>query len=130
MPGAIGYGELIYALVNEVKFGKVKNKAGNTIKADMKSVTAAAEAALEKIPDDLRYSITDADGKDSYPISGTMWAVVYTNQAADKASVVVDFLRWCLHDGQEFCDALHYAKLPTALVEKADKKLDSVKVGK
>jgi phosphate transport system substrate-binding protein len=128
--GALGYIELIYAVQNDIKFGRVKNKAGEAIKADLKSITAAADAKLKNIPDDLRYSITDAEGKDSYPISGTTWAVVYTNQPADKAQIIVDFLRWCIHDGQKFCEDLHYAKLPPGLVEKADKKLDMVKTGK
>ena len=129
-PGAIGYIELIYAQQNDIKFGKVKNKAGEAITGDLKSVTAAAANALTNIPEDLRYSITDADGKDSYPIAGTTWAVIYVNQPADKGKEVVDFLRWCTHDGQQYCEALHYATLPKGLVERLDKKLDSVKVGK
>ena len=39
-----------------MKFGSVKNKAGEFVDANLKSVTAAAEAALSDIPDDLRYS--------------------------------------------------------------------------
>ena len=108
----------------------MKNKAGEAITADLKSVTAAADNALTNIPEDLRYSITDAGGKDSYPIAGTTWAVIYVNQPADKGKEVVDFLRWCTHDGQQYCEALHYATLPKGLVERLDKKLDSVKVGK
>ena len=92
-PGAIGYIELTYALQNDIKFGTVKNKTGETITADLKSVTAAADTSLKNIPDDLRYSITDAEGKDSYPIAGTTWAVIYVNQPADKGQQVVDFLR-------------------------------------
>ncbi len=126
--GSIGYIELIYALQNDIKFGKVQNKAGAAIKADLASVSAAAENSLNNLPEDLRYSITDADGKDSYPISGTTWAVLYVNQPADKGQQVVDFLRWCTHDGQQFCEDLHYAKLPKGLVEKVEKKLDAVKV--
>jgi phosphate ABC transporter phosphate-binding protein len=129
-PGALGYVELIYALQNNIKYGLVKNKEGAAIKGDLHSVTAAAENMLKNIPEDLRYSITDADGKDSYPISGTSWAVLYVDQPKDKGQQVVDFLRWCIHDGQKFCEELHYATLPTHLVERADKKLDSVKVAK
>jgi phosphate transport system substrate-binding protein len=129
-PGAIGYIELIYALQNDIKFGLVKNKEGYPIQADLKSVSAAADAALKDIPEDLRYSITNAPGKDSYPISGTSWAVLYVDQPKDKGQQVVDYLRWCIHDGQKFCEELHYATLPKGLVEKADKKLDSVKVAK
>jgi phosphate transport system substrate-binding protein len=129
-PGAIGYIELIYALQNDIKYGLVKNKEGVAIKADLKSVTAAGDNALKDIREDLRYSITDADGKDSYPISGTVWAVLYIDQPKDKGQHVVDYLRWCLHDGQKYCEELHYATLPKGLVEKADKKLDAVKVAK
>jgi len=128
-PGCIGYVELIYALQNDIQFGRVKNREGTFIEADLQSVSAAAAAALENVPDDLRYSITDAPGKDSYPISGTVWAVVSTKLPADKGPMVVDFLRWVLHEGQEYCEKLHYARLPKGLVERADKKLDQIKVG-
>jgi phosphate ABC transporter phosphate-binding protein len=129
-PGAIGYIELIYALQNNIKYGAVLNKEKVALKGDLKSVTAAADNALTTIPEDLRFSITDAPGKDSYPISGTDWAVLYVKQPKDKGQAVVDFLRWCTHDGQQFCEALQYAKLPKGLVERLDKKLDAVQVGK
>ena len=54
------------------------NAKGKTIKASMKSVTAAAATAT--IPDDLRYSITNAPGEDAYPIAGTVWAIAYVKQ--------------------------------------------------
>ncbi len=127
-PGAIGYIELIYALQNDINYGLVKNKEGATIKAELKSITAAADNALNEIPEDLRYSITDAGGKDSYPICGTVWAVIYVNQPAPTGRHVVDFLRWVTHDGQQFCEGLQYAKLPPGLVERVEKRLDSVKV--
>jgi len=127
-PGALGYIELIYALQNDIKFALVKNKERVAIKADLKSVTAAADNALKDIPEDLRYSITDASGKDSYPISGTNWAVLYVNQPAKKGQLVVDFLRWVIHDGQQYCEELHYAKLPPGIVERGEKKLASIQM--
>jgi phosphate transport system substrate-binding protein len=128
--GSIGYIELTYALANNIGFGNVINGEGAAIKPTLESVTAAAAAALNIIPEDLRYSLTDAPGKDAYPITGTNWAVIYVNQPSDKGKAVVDFLRWCTHEGQEFCEGLHYAKLPKVLVERLEKKLDAVKVGK
>jgi phosphate transport system substrate-binding protein len=127
--GAIGYVELIYALQNNMKFGWVKNKEGEFIEPSLKSVTAAGDNSLSNIRDDLRYSITDAAGKDSYPISGTVWAVIYEKLPAGKGQAVVDYLRWVLHDGQEMAEPLHYARLPKGLIEKANKKLDQIKVG-
>lgn len=128
--GAIGYIELTYAEQAKIEFGLVRNRAGHFIRPTLESVTAAATNALSDIPDDLRYSITDAPGKDSYPISGTSWAVLYVKQPKLKGQAVLDFLRWATHEGQEYCAALHYARLPEGLVKRVEKKLDSVVVEK
>src|SRR5205807_2398294 len=96
-PGAIGYVELIYALQNKIKFGPVQNREGQFVLPSLESVTAAAKGALTDIPEDLRYSLTNAPGKASYPISGTVWAVLYVNQPKDKGPAVVEFLRWLTH---------------------------------
>jgi len=130
-PGTIGYLELLFAMQNDFPLGLVQNRAGEYIKASLKSVTAAAADASAETPDDvLPYSITDAPGKDAYPISGTVWAVIYVNQPADKGQAVVGFLRWVTHDGQQYAEALHYSRLPQELVERVEKKLAEVKVGK
>jgi phosphate transport system substrate-binding protein len=128
-PGAIGYVELIYALQNEMKVGCVKNKEDEFVQPSLKSITAAAASSLPDFPEDLCYSITNAIGKESYPICGTVWAVVYENQPTGKGREVIDFLRWVLHDGQELAEPLMYARLPEGLIEKASKKLDQVNVG-
>jgi phosphate transport system substrate-binding protein len=127
--GSIGYVELTYALQNKIQTGLVKNQAGEFVEASLESVTAAADASLKEIPDDLRFSITDAPGKEPYPISGTVWAVLYQRQPAGKGRMVVDFLRWATHEGQQYAEALHYAKLPRGLVERVEKKLDGIQVG-
>jgi phosphate transport system substrate-binding protein len=126
-PGAIGYVDLIYALENDISYGSVRNRAGHCILGDLTSVTAAADGAKEQIPDDLRYSLTDAPGKDSYPISGTTWAIVYVNQPPEKAQLMVDFLRWVTGPGQEMCEAQHYARLPPDLVRRAREKIELIK---
>ena len=129
-PGSIGYVELIFALKNKIQFGSVKNKEGEFVKASLETVTAAADNSLAGIPDDLRYSITDAPGRNSYPISATTWAVVYANQPADKGKAVVEYLRWMTHEGQELTAAQEYARLPKSLIEKLEKKIDMIQVGK
>ncbi len=126
--GALGYIELTYALSNNIKYGRVRNKKGEAILPEQKSIQAAADESLKSIPDDLRYSLTDPEGKESYPICGTVWAVIYVKQPKENGQHVVDFLRWVTHDGQEFTEAQHYVRLPKGLVERLDKKLDQVKV--
>src|SRR5262249_9669368 len=115
--GSIGYVELIYALQNNIKYGSVQNSAGEFVSASLGSVSAAAKNALKTIPERLRYSLPDAPGKDSYPISGTDWAVIYKNLPAGVAEEVVGFFRWVLHEGQNYTEELHYARLPEELVK-------------
>jgi len=126
--GSISYVELIYALQNKIKFGPVKNSEGNFVLASLDSVTEAAKGALTNIPPDLRYSLTDAPGKDAYPIAGTVWAVLYKEQKSGKGKAVVDYLRWITHEGQEYTKDLQYARLPEGLVKRVEEKLAEVKV--
>ncbi len=126
-PGAIGYVELTYAIQNKMPVAQVKNLAGNFIEPSIESVTAAAAGALATMPDDLRYSITNAPGDKAYPISGTTWGLVYADMPAGaQRSGLVGFLRWVLTDGQGLCAPLDYAPLPKDLAARALKKLDSL----
>jgi phosphate transport system substrate-binding protein len=127
-PGSIGYVEITYAIQNNIKFGKVQNHAGEFITPSLDSVTAAAEKV--DFHEDLRYSLTDPPGKDAYPISGTVWAVIYKDMPAGKGLALVQFLRWCTHEGQQYTKDLHYAKLPDDLVKRVDAKLGTVTVEK
>ena len=62
-PDSIGYIELIYAVQNNIPFGKVQNAAGKFLKADLAGVTAAAAGAAKDMPEDFRVSITNAPGR-------------------------------------------------------------------
>src|SRR4051812_13252026 len=117
-PGAIGYVELIYALQNKIAYGSVLNAAGESIKASVASVTAAAAEAAKAMPADFRVSITNAPGKGVYPISSFTWLLLYEN-AKDKtqAKAMADFVKWALTDGQKFAPDLGYAPLPDAVVK-------------
>jgi len=128
-PGAIGYVELIYALQNKIAYGSVLNVAGESMKATVASVTAAAAAAATQMPADFRVSITNAPGKGVYPISSFTWILLYEN-AKDKAQAktMVDFMKWALTDGQKFAGDLGYAPLPEAVVKLEIAALAKIKV--
>jgi len=126
--GAIGYIEVLYALNKDVKFGSVRNQAGKDIMPDdMEALSAAADSKLSDIPDNLCFTLVNAAGDKSYPICGVVWAVAFANQPADRKQTLVDFLRWITHDGQKDAPTLHYAMLPKGLVERIDKKLETIK---
>jgi len=118
MEGAFGYVELIYALQNNITFGSVKNAAGSFLKASLDSTTAAA-ASMKTMPADFRVSITNAPGKDSYPIASFTWLLVpadWKDKAKEK--VIVGFLNWMLERGQTMTTDLNYAPLPDAVKQK------------
>ncbi|MHB1843285.1 MAG: phosphate ABC transporter substrate-binding protein PstS [Deltaproteobacteria bacterium] len=118
-PNSIGYVELIYAIQNHVPYGKVRNQAGQSVKADLSSVTAAAAGAVQNMPDDFRVSITDAPGAAAFPISSFTWLLIPDRIAdATKRAAIVDFLRWALTDGQGLLQPLSYAPLPKEVVAK------------
>ena len=112
-PYSVGYVTLIYALQNNVPFGSVKNAAGEYIHPTIKSVSEAAANAAKIVPADLRFSITNAPGKTSYPISSATWLIVYVNQTNEAvAKETVKFLHWVLTEGQKMEPSLDYAPIP------------------
>lgn len=119
IPNSIGYIELIYAVQNHMPYGAVQNSSGNFIRADLKSVTAAAADAAQTMPADFRVSITNAPGANSYPISTYTWLLIPEKMEDEaKARALKAFLRWGLTTGQQYCEALSYAPLPEAVVQK------------
>jgi phosphate transport system substrate-binding protein len=118
LDGAIGYIELIYAVENKITYGSVKNVAGNFVKASLDSVTEAA-ASVKALPADFRVSITDAPGKNAYPISSFTWLLI-PEQAKDpkNGKIIADFLEWMVTDGQKMTTQLSYAPLPQSVAEK------------
>jgi phosphate transport system substrate-binding protein len=127
-PNSIGYIELIYAIQNRIPYGKVQNKTGKFIKADLASVTAAAAGAANDMPSDFRVSITDASGPTAYPISSFTWLLIPEKIAdAAKRDAVKNFLKWMITDGQKYTEPLSYAPLPEPVVAKEMKAISEVR---
>jgi phosphate transport system substrate-binding protein len=126
--GSLGYVELIYAVSNKMPYGSVQNAAGSFVKASLESVTAAA-ASVKDMPNDFRVSITNAPGKDAYPISSFTWLLVPAEWAdAGKQKAFVDFLNWMVDKGQTMTSALQYAPLPKNVAVKVKARIKEVKV--
>jgi len=126
-PNSFGYIELIYAIQNNMPYGRVKNSSGAFIKADLAGVTAAAAGAAKDMPDDFRVSITNAPGKAAYPISSFTWLLIPEKFSdAGKRDAIKGFVSWMLTDGQNSAEALSYAKLPKEVVAKEKQALAQV----
>lgn len=125
-PNSFGYVELIYAIQNRMPYGRVRNSAGAFIKATLDSVTAAAATAA--MPADFRVSITNAPGKGAYPISSFTWLLIPQHIAdRTKRKNLVEFLGWMLGPGQKLTEALSYAPLPKAVVDKEKAQIAQVR---
>ena len=128
--GSIGYVELIYALANKMPYGTVKNAAGEFVKASLESVTEAA-GSLKEMPEDFRVSITNAPGKNAYPISSFTWLLVPVEWSdAGKEKAFVDFLNWMVDKGQTMTATLQYAPLPKSVATKVKARIKQVTVKK
>jgi len=126
-PGAIGYVELIYAIQNQLPFGRVKNSAGVFVKADLASVTAAAASESKRIPEDFRISITNASGRGAYPICSFTYLLIPAKiDDSAKRNAIQDFLHWMLTEGQNDAEGLAYAKLPKEVVARALKTVGEI----
>ncbi|HTY37634.1 MAG TPA: phosphate ABC transporter substrate-binding protein PstS [Bacteroidota bacterium] len=123
-PGSLGYVELAYAVKNNLPYASMKNKAGEFVEPTLESVTAAAAGAAKNMPEDLRVSITDAEGKKSYPISGFTWLLVYKHmKEKDKGEALAKFLKWAMGEGQSYAKDLLYAPLPKEVLKKCAEKI-------
>src|SRR2546427_6290240 len=126
-PNTIGYVELAYATQNKLPVALIKNAGGNFVEPSIDAVTAAAAASAATTPDDLRVSITNANGATAYPISSYTYILVYKEQPDHvKGKALVDFLWWGIHDGESFAKDLQYAPLPAEIIKRAEVKISSI----
>jgi phosphate transport system substrate-binding protein len=125
-PFSIGYVEMIYALQNHISMAAVKNEAGHFVHGEFANVSAAAAGV--SMPKDFRVSITNASGKDAYPISTFTWLLIPSKiDDAGKRGAIVDFLKWMVSDGQKYTKDLGYAPLPPAVAAKVKDAISLVK---
>jgi len=125
--GSIGYVELVYAVKNHLSYGRVQNKSGEFVKADLQSVTAAANA-LKTMPADFRVSITDESGHGVYPISTFTWLLVPERISdAEKRKALVGFLKWAVTTGQNSLESLEYAKLPASIAAREKEQIARIR---
>jgi phosphate transport system substrate-binding protein len=127
--GAIGYVEVIYARRNAIALGQVQNAAGEFVSPSIAAIAAAADAAVGKMPGDLRVSITNAPGSGVYPIASFTWILLYENPGdRARSQRMVEFLRWAFSEGQRLAPDLGYAPLPPEIVKMTTARLNRVKV--
>jgi phosphate transport system substrate-binding protein len=111
-PGTIGYVELAYVIENKMSAAILQNRAGKWVACS--EATVAAAAATKPNVSAKDFSIVDAPGANSYPISGYSWAVVYKKPSdATRAKALYDVLAWLVGpQGQSYARSVDYVPLP------------------
>jgi phosphate transport system substrate-binding protein len=127
-PGAIGYTELNLAASSAVRVASIKNAAGEFVKPSANSIAAAATASGSKMTNDFRVSLTNAPGKESYPISSFTWLYVPAiAKDPGRGSTVASYLKWVYTSGQKIAQEKGYAILPPEVLEKVVAKATTIR---
>lgn len=126
-PGAIGYVELNYAKRKDIGYGSVQNAAGRFVRATPASIAAACAANEKNVQADFALSLTNAEGKESYPlVSFTRIYVATSGMDPARRQALKEFWNWALTDGQETASSLGYTVLPAGIATKARETLNSI----
>jgi phosphate transport system substrate-binding protein len=115
--GSIGYVEYAYALQNKMTYALLQNKDGNFVKPETKTFQAAAANADWKNAAGFYMVLTDQPGKESWPITGASFILVYkAQQKPDTAKAVLKFFDWSYHHGAKMAEKLDYVPMPSSVV--------------
>jgi phosphate transport system substrate-binding protein len=118
---------LAYALENNMAVAAIKNPAGNFVAPSLETTTEAVSSkASQGLPaGDESWSdvnVLNAPGEQAYPIVSFTYLLVYKElkdipgMTQTKATALVQFLWWVVHDGQQLGPDLEYAMLPSNVV--------------
>ena len=117
MPNAIGYVEFAYAKQNKLDYIQLKNKAGNFVEPGFASFEDAAETGDFDAKKDFYLWLTNAPGKDAWPIAGATFILLAKEKTGSNKNVV-KFFDWAFKNGDNKAKELIYVPLPKSLKDK------------
>jgi len=120
LPNSIGYVEYAYAKQNKMSYVLMKNADGNFASPDDANFKAAAAGA--DWSKTFYQILTEQPGKDTWPISGATFILMYKNpEKPVNSSNTLKFFEWAMASGDKEAADLEYVPLPDtvkALVRK------------
>ena len=133
----IGYVELAYALQNNMTVAAVQNPSGNWITPSLSSIQDAVQSvASSGLPaGDQSWTnvcLLNAPESQAYPIVSFTYLLEYKElnvvpgMTEPKATAVVQFLWWVVHDGQKQAPNLEYVALPPSVVKIDESTIESI----
>ncbi len=116
--GSIGYVEWAYAKKNKLSHTQLKNKDGQFLQPDDEHFKAAAASAEWTKTPGFAVILTDAAGKNSWPITGVSYILMHKAQAdAAKGKEVVKFFDYAYKNGTAAAAELDYVPMPASVVK-------------
>lgn len=120
--GSIGYVEYAYALQNKLKAAQLKNREGNFVSPSSRTFGAAAANANWEKADHFFLVLTDQPGKESWPVTGASFILIYKNQESfEKAATMLKFFDWCFRSGATYAEKLDYIPIPESIYKQIEK---------
>ena len=116
-PNSIGYVEFAYAKQNRMVHTKLKNKAGTFVEPNFESFENAAETGTFDPKQDFYLWLTNAPGKNAWPIAGATF-ILLAKEKTDSNKKVVKFFDWSFQNGDAKAKELVYVPLPKSLKDK------------
>jgi phosphate ABC transporter phosphate-binding protein len=134
---AIGYVELAYALQNGMTVAAIQNPAGNWIQPSLSSTESAVRSgAAGGLPAGnaswVNVSLLNTSDANAYPIVSFTYLLAYKElnvipqMTQERATTLVQFLWYVVHDGQQLAPSLAYAQLPSNVVQIDEATIESI----
>ena len=129
IPGSIGYVELNYAKKVHLPCASIRNRHGEFVAPDVKTVSAAAQ---RKLPPGAKTFLSGEVPRGAYPISAFTYMIVrqeqaYSGRSLKQAGELAGFLWWASHEAQRYADEFLYAPLPPAAVSINETTIGSIR---
>jgi phosphate transport system substrate-binding protein len=134
---SIGYVELAYILENGMTVAAIQNPAGNWIQPSLESTQLAVQSgASSGLPSGdaswTNVSLLNAPNANAYPIVSFTYLLSYKElneipgMTQEKATALVQFLWYVVHEGQDLAPGLSYAKLPSNVAQINEATIQSI----
>jgi phosphate transport system substrate-binding protein len=114
---SIGYVEFAYAEQNKLSYVLLKNSAGNFVEPSFDNFKDAAATGDFDPRKHFYLWLTDAPGKNAWPIAGATF-ILLAREKTEANKKVVKFFDWAFKNGDATAEKLIYVPLPDSLKDK------------
>lgn len=114
---SIGYVEFAYAKQNKLPYTLLKNPAGNFVAPSFETFEDAADTANFDAKNHFATWLTNAPGKNSWPVAGATF-ILLAKEKKESNMRTVKFFDWAFNNGDAKAKELIYIPLPKSLKDK------------